>query len=119
MLSFIFGLLIVFYMGNFLGIVLLSYSIPEMEVMRRYSWLVPVLRVVFFFWLLLAPHEDKLRYILKYIFKVKQKNILLSKALVNTIEECKEIRPQVQSKDIRLQIPHMLFSSVCKAVFVF
>lgn len=118
MLSVIVGLLIVLYIGNFLGVVLLSYSIPGLEAMRKYSYMIPVLRVVFFIWLLLDPHEDKLKYILKY-FKAKQKNVLLSKALADTIEKYKEIRPQVQPKEVRLQMPRIIFSSVCKAVCVF
>lgn len=87
--------LLILYAGNFLGIVMFSHQMPSLKPMRHWAGAIPLLRISFFIYILITPREEKVKYILTYIFHLKHKNIVFAECLAMAIEA----RPEHSRKE--------------------
>lgn len=75
------------YIGNVLGCMILCETIPQIETMRRYAWMVPVLNLMLFFsYLFEALGGQGFARFWKFI-KVPQKNIFILDVLAQSVKE--------------------------------
>lgn len=93
--------LLVLYVGNFLGITMLIYQIPSLKKARHLAWVIPFLRLYCFIYMLVIPEEKKVQFILKYIFFMKQKDVIFAECLVRVLEECPQKSPHQVRQVVR------------------
>lgn len=101
MLLFIIAGCIILYIGNFLGIVMLSYQIPSLKLVRHLAGVIPFLQIGFLFHVLVTPRKGKIQYILTYIFGLKHKNVIFAECLAIVLEEYMERHPQASYRNVR------------------
>lgn len=86
--------ILILYLGNVLGCLILCETVPELCGVRHYIWSVPILNCgiisVFFLDLVLKRQSDYFR---KFI-KMPQKNMITLYAIARTLEEKAEKEPQ-------------------------
>lgn len=92
---------IILYIGNFLGIVMLSYQLPSLKPVRHLAGVIPFLQIRFLFNILITPREGKIQYVLTYIFGLKHKNVIFAECLAIVLEEYMERHPHASYRNMR------------------
>lgn len=87
-IGWLFLVAVIVYIGNVLGCMVLCETIPGMDSVKKYAWMVPILNLVLFFSFLYDALLDKSRfkYFRKFI-KMPQKSMFALKSMDYSIKE--------------------------------
>jgi len=78
---------VIVYIGNILGCMILCETIPQIESVRKYTWMIPVLNLMLFFsFLSEALGGQEFAPFWKFI-KMPQKNIFALSVMAGTLKE--------------------------------
>lgn len=82
------ALLLAFYVGEVLGLHMQCNSMKQLKYVRGYTLYIPFLVIKFLLHLIFSPNvPNRLSLLFCYIFKIKNKNLVMASILSMTIQE--------------------------------